>query len=120
MYEPEINKLLDTVQYLSGNLSPKLSLEQLTAFLIICQREEIALVDLADQMDWSLLKSSRTVNTLADRRYGNGKYSDGYEVVYTAEDRDNRTFKNAFLTHKGKEIKGRLVRLLRSLAPAKT
>ena len=119
MYEQEINKLLDTVEYLSGTLSPKLSLEQLIAFLIICQREEIALVDLADKMDWSLLKSSRTVNTLADRRYGNGKYSEGYEVVYTAEDKDNRTFKNAFLTHKGKEIKGRLIKMLKSIAPAK-
>jgi hypothetical protein len=120
MYENEINKLLDTMEYLSGTLSPKLSLEQLIAFLIVCQREEIPLVDLADKMDWSLLKTSRTVSTLADRRYGNGRYSDGYEILYTAEDKDNRIFKNAFLTHKGKEIKGRLVKMLKSLSAAKS
>jgi hypothetical protein len=116
VYEPEIHKLIACLEDLSKELSPKATLEQVILYLLVCEKEEYPLIELSERMDWNTLKTSRQVNTLADRQYSGGTYSEGYEVLYTQEDRDNRILKNAFLTHKGKELKSRLIEILKEKA----
>lgn len=112
MYEPEIHRLIESLEEISKVLSPKTSLEQVILFLLVCEKEEYPLIELGDRMDWNAVKTSRQVNALADRLYSGGTYSNGFEVLYTEEDRDNRVLKNAFLTPKGRELKERLIEII--------
>ena len=120
MHEPEISQLIRSLETLSVGLSPKVSLEQAIAFLLVCEREELPMIELAEKMDWTVLKTSRSVNSLAEQRYGNGQYNEGYQVVYTEDDKENRTLKNAFLTHKGKQIKAQLIEILKAKTSKKS
>lgn len=113
MPDPEIEKLIKCLETLSEELSPKISLEQAILYLLVSNKEEYALTALADRMDWNALKTSRQVNALASERYDGKEKHKGYEVLYTQEDPENRIFKNAFLTHKGQELKEKLLDILR-------
>ena len=119
MPEPEIQKLIQCLETLSGELSPKISLEQAILYLLVCTKEEYPLTELGERMDWNALKTSRQVNTLASERYDGKEYHQGYEVLYTQEDPESRIFKNAFLTHKGKELKETIAGMLRGKAVKK-
>lgn len=119
MSEPEIQKLIQCLETLSGELSPKISLEQAILYLLVCTKEEYPLTELGERMDWNALKTSRQVNTLASERYDGKEYHQGYEVLYTQEDPESRIFKNAFLTHKGKELKESILGILREKAVKK-
>jgi hypothetical protein len=116
MSEPEINKLIQCLETLSGELSPKISLEQAILYLLVCTKEDYPLTQLGERMDWNALKTSRQVNTLAAERYDGREYHKGYEVLYTQEDPESRIFKNAFLTHKGKLLKEQILDILRTKA----
>ncbi|MGE4211654.1 MAG: hypothetical protein AB7F87_20990 [Oligoflexales bacterium] len=109
MAHSELTKLLDCMKAIQKELSPKATVEQIIVFLLVALKEERPLVELAEQMEWNNLKTSRQVNTLADHRYVGGQYEAGYEVLYTQEDKANRISKNAFLTHKGKELRDSLI-----------
>ena len=113
MYEPEVSQLIRCLELLSDGLSPKASLESTLAYLHVCLRDELPLVELAEKMNWKSLKASRTISTLADNHYANGVHKSGYQVVYTEDDKNNRTLKNAYLTYKGKQMKTRLLDVLR-------
>ncbi len=109
MTTPEITRLLACMEDLKEALSPKATLDQVILYLMVCQREEYPLAELGEHMDWSTLRTSRQVNTMADQKYGGGQYEQGYEVLYTQEDPENRVFKNAYLSHKGEELKKQLI-----------
>ena len=109
MAHPELNKLLACMETIQEHLSPKATVEQLILFLLVAMKEEYPLTELASRMDWTALKTSRQVNTMADHKYGGGQYEPGYEVLYTQEDKAHRISKNAFLTHKGKELRDQLI-----------
>lgn len=113
MSEPEINKLITCLEVLSQEISPKISLEQAILYLLVCTKEEYPLVQLGERMDWNPLKTSRQVNTMASERYDGKDYHDGYKVLYTQEDPESRIFKNAFLTHKGKVLKEKIIGILK-------
>lgn len=112
MHEPEINKLILSLETLSDALSPKISLEQAILYLLVCTKEPYALTELGERMDWNSLKTSRQVNTMANERYDGNGYHQGYEVLYTLENPESRIFKNAFLSHKGKRLKERIIGIL--------
>ncbi len=113
MPESEIETLIQCLKELSSELSPKLSLEQTILYLLVCTKEEYPLTELGEELDWNTLKTSRQVNTLASDRYNGKDYYDGYEVLYTQEDPESRIFKNAFLTHKGRELKEKVIGILK-------
>lgn len=112
MTEPEINKLIQCLETLSDDLSPKISLEQAILYLLVCTKEDYPLTQLGERLDWNALKTSRQVNALASERYDGKEYHQGYEVLYTQEDPESRIFKNAFLTHKGKMLKEKILGIL--------
>jgi len=113
MSEPEIQKLIKCLEELSSELSPKTSIEQAILYLLVCTKEEYPLTELGERMNWNALQTSRKVNALASERYDGKEKHKGYEVLYTQEDSQSRIFKNAFLTHKGKMLKERLMDILR-------
>jgi DNA-binding MarR family transcriptional regulator len=119
MHDPVINQLTDCIEMLMHNLSPKATLEQTLVYLLVGQKDEMPLTDLSERMDWTTLKTSRQVNTLAQQRYVGTGYENGYDVLYTEEDASNRVMKNAFLTHKGKELRAKLVNALKSKIQSK-
>ncbi len=118
MPEPEIQKLIQVLERLAEEMSPKISLEQAILYLLVCTKENYPLTKLGEQMDWSPLKTYRQVSALATERYAGKEYYPGYELLYTQEDPESRIFKNAFLTHKGKELKAEIIDTLRKI-PAK-
>jgi len=97
------------MEAIQEKLSPKATVEQIILFLLVSLKEEYPLTELAKRLDWNALKTSRQVNTLAEHKYGGGQYDTGYEILYTQEDRANRVSKNAYLTHKGKELRDELI-----------
>ncbi len=113
MSEPEINKLIDCLEKLSQEISPKISLEQAILYLLVCTKEQYPLVQLGERMGWNPLKTSRQVNTMASERYDGREYHDGYEVLYTQEDPESRIYKNAFLTYRGRLLKENIIGILR-------
>lgn len=111
MYEPEISKMIKCFEVLTQEVSPKISLFDTLIFLHICQRDGYPLTELGNTLGLDTVDTSRKVSALGDRRFAGGKANDGYNVVYTEADNDNRTHKNAFLTDKGKNIKQKLVKI---------
>lgn len=110
MSNAELNRLLECMQAIQEKLSPKATVEQIILFLLVSLREEFPLTELGSRLGWNTVRTSRQVNALADHKYGGGEYDKGYEVLYTQEDKANRVFKNAFLTHKGKALRDELIR----------
>lgn len=120
MYAPMIRRYLESLELIASVTTPGLSVESLIVFMMICERDEIPLTEIGEKMDWTYVKTYRVVNALAEQRYSNNQYHEGYHLVYTEEDPDNRALKNAYLTDKGKQIRDQIMALFKTPASKKS
>jgi len=111
---PEIRRLIKCIEFLNETFSPRLTLDNLALFLLIAEKSPYPMIDLASRYDNDTSRTSKKVNALADQRYGGGTYKEGYRVIYTAENQENRAYKDAYLSEKGAEIKNKLISILKS------
>ena len=119
MHDPIIRRYLDSLELIAGVTTPSLSLESLIVFLMVCERDEIPLTEIGDKMDWNYVKTYRIVNALAEQRYSNNQYHEGYHLIYTEEDPNNRALKNAYLTDKGKQIRDQILSMFKTTGSKK-
>jgi DNA-binding MarR family transcriptional regulator len=120
MHDPTIRRYLESLELIASETTPGLSLESLMVFMMICERDEIPLTEIGDKMDWNYVKTYRVVNALAEQRYSNNQYHEGYHLIYTEEDPTNRALKNAYLTEKGKQLRDQITALFKASVPKKS
>jgi DNA-binding MarR family transcriptional regulator len=92
---------------------PKMNLEMAGVFLVICYHERVPLTQIAERLGLPQVTTHRHVSTLSKYHYKGDRFDAGFELVETEEDPTNRVRKIAFLTPKGKEVKERLLALLK-------
>ncbi len=111
MFEQEFAKQMKIIDALR-EIYPKMNLEMAGVFLSICYHERVPLTDLSKRLNLPQVTTHRHVSALSQHYYKGDRFDQGFELVDTEEDPENRVRKIAFLTPKGKEVKEKLLALL--------
>ena len=111
MFESEIGcqlKVLDKLR----TIYPKMTLEMASVFLCVCYHEQVPLTQIAKQLSLTTLIVHRQIAALNKAFYKLDRYDEGFGLVETQKDPENRVRKIAYLTPKGTELKCKLVSIL--------
>ena len=120
MFEPEIGRQLKVLDALRA-IYPKMTLEMANVFLCVCYHERVPLTQIAKQLSLTTLIVHRQIAALNKAFYKLDRYDEGFGLVDTQEDPENRVRKIAYLTPKGIEVKKKLIHILKeqeSVKPA--
>ncbi len=112
MLEPEIGRQIKVMDALR-TIYPKMTLEMASVFLCVCYHERVPLTQIAKQLSLTTLIVHRQIAALSKAFYKLDRYDEGFGLVETSEDPQNRVRKIAYLTPKGIEVKEQLTKILR-------
>ena len=113
MFEPEIGRQMKALDALRS-IYPKMTLEMASVFLCVCYHERVPLTEIAKRLSLTTLIVHRQIAALSKAFYKLDRYDEGFGLVDTDEDPENRVRKIAYLTPKGIDLKQELIRILKS------
>ncbi len=111
MFEQEFVKQLRVIDALR-DIYPKMSLEMAGVFFVVCYHERIPLTQIGERLNLPQVTVHRHVSALSRAFYKRDRYEQGFGLLATEEDPENRVRKIAFLTKKGEEVRDQLLSLL--------
>lgn len=115
--DKELRKLNKGISFIRERISKDLAMNQLYIFLSICEKEGQSMYDLAPLLDVPLSTISRNTKELSkyiekDSKTGE-KVLQGYDLIRSEQDIEERRRLVFFLTPKGKKLRDELIKYLK-------
>ena len=93
-------------------LDPNMPMATVSAFVEICQHDDIEMKDLQERADLSYSSLSRAVASLSDKHWIKKSNKEGLGRIETFESEEDRRRKLVRLTQKGRSMKSTIEELL--------
>lgn len=107
-----MDNLFESLEYLKTLFGGEITLNQLLLFIKVCTAEGISMPDLGDSLSIAQNTVSRNVKSLGRYRDRNTGRIEGYDLVFTTQDLEERRRFVLFLTEKGRRVRQELDTIL--------
>jgi DNA-binding MarR family transcriptional regulator len=96
------------VEFLRKELKQDMPLSYVSLFLLVCLEEGITMPEIGERLDMSQASVSRGVKVLG--RYREAGETQGFNIIFTTQDLEERRRFAVFLTPEGKKLRERIIK----------
>lgn len=105
-----ISKLLEAIKHVRKAVHPDIAISHLATFLITALKDEVTMQSVAEALETTQPSISRGVKQMS--RYKRSGVLQGYDILYTTPDLEERRQYVIKLTKKGDKLKQELIKIM--------